>query len=148
MPDNRAEKLIGTVDFRIDIKSLDRLGKISHAAIRINKEETHTLFSCLTSMKLGKIGTVELVSMSSESVFSIQHNPTIKHNVIYASLAEDHASANIHMSIRTLSLDHWVGRLYEAYSQDESIDSPVEPDKVYRSGGLPTIAIGMYGLMI
>lgn len=148
MPSNRTEKLVGTLDFRIDIKSLDRLGKISHAAIRINKEETHTLFSCLTSMKLGKICTVELVSMSSESVFSIQHNPTIKHNVIYTSLAEDHASANIRMSIRTLSLDHWVDRLSEASSQDEPIDSPGEPDKVYRSDGLPTITIGMYGLMI
>ena len=148
MPDNRVEKLIGAVDFRIDIKSLDRLGKISYAAIRINKEETHTLFSCLTSMKLGKISTVELVSMSSESKFSIHHNPTIKHNVIRAFLAEDQASASIHMSIRTLSLDHWVDRLSEASSQDEPIDSPEAPDKIYRSEGLPTIAIGMYGLMI
>jgi hypothetical protein len=148
MPPNHTEKLTALTDFRIDIKALDALGTISHAAIRINKEETNTLFSCLTSMRLGKVGTLELVSMSSESVFSIQHNPTIKHNVIYASLAADQGSANIHMSIRTLSLDHWVDRLAEASCCNEGSDSPEEKEKVYKSEGLPTITIGMYELML
>jgi len=148
MPVNHPEKLSALTDFRVDIKALDKLGKISHAAIRINKEETDTLLSCLTSMKLGKIGTLELVSMLSNSIFSIQHNPTIKHNVIYTSLEDDQSCAKIHMSIRSLSLDHWIERLSEATCKEAPIDEPGAPDKVYKSEGLPTITVGMYGLMI
>ena len=148
MPSTPTEKLIALMDFRVDIKALDETSRVSRAAIRINKGETHTLFSSLASMRLGKVAALELVSMSSNSTFTISHNPTIKHNVMYISFELDRSKVDINMSIRTLSLGNWVDRLSAASCSEDSEDSPNEPDKVYKSDGLPTISVGMYGWML
>ena len=65
---------------RVDVKTVDEKGKPDNVAVVLKPNKQQELLCALTSMKLGHLKSVVLVSGYCRSEFNLQYDPDAVHN--------------------------------------------------------------------